>query len=241
MSFDQDFLDKFYTRLSQIYDANDARQSGYQFSWWFRRLSNIVKRQLIVHEIDPAVVIDLGCGSGLFLQQAFPESQNLIGVDYNESACLRALARGIRAVRADLFNLPFKDSQASTVCCINVLQQFEHNAVADLLKSVSNLLKPEGVFILVWRNNASGLHKIAKLSSLLNRKEDKHPAWHGHSLQAISEHLHSNNFEIKGARLIAPIFGCSLRTNSTFGNFFGTEFFVLAAKSLKNQVRHTPS
>lgn len=230
MSLDKVDLDNFYTNLSQIYGANDARQSGYQFSWWFRRVSDIVKRLLGAHDVDSTFVIDLGCGGGLFLQRVFPGGTNLFGVDYNEVMCRRALERGINAIRADIFRLPFKDFQATTVCCINVLQQFEPDAVSNLLVSISKLLQPDGALVLVWRNNSNTLHQIARLKSFIEMKKDKSPAWYGHSLQAIAEQLRSNNFQIKSTCLIAPILGISLPADSALGNLFGTEFFALAVK-----------
>ena len=67
----QDYLDRFYTKLAQIYLKDDARQSGYQSTWWFRRVVNVIKTELKIHNIYSETIVDLGCGSGLFLKNVF--------------------------------------------------------------------------------------------------------------------------------------------------------------------------
>ena len=226
----QDSLDRFYTKLAQIYLKDDARQSGYQSTWWFRRVVNVIKTELKIHKIYSETIVDLGCGSGLFLKHVFPKHKNLIGVDFNELACERALQRGINAIRADIFNLPFKEQSLTNICCINVLQQFSFDDISHFIKSSASILRQDGIFILVWRNDECVLHKLARLVYSLSFKKNKSFSWYGHSLHDIVTLLSVNRIGILSACAISAVLGTRLRSSSPISRLLGAEFFVVAVK-----------
>lgn len=73
------------------------------------------------------VVLDVGCGSGLFFPETAGKAQTLVGVDVSCSLLCKAKVQAkkylnVHVVQADADHLPFKTQSFDQVFCFTVLQ-----------------------------------------------------------------------------------------------------------------------
>lgn len=111
----------------------------------------VLKDVAAIVDVKTAKVLDVGCGTGLFMSPVIQWGcSNLSGVDGPTDCADRAIARGYKEVRVvdDLSesSLPFEDSSFDLVVCKDV---FEHllNPLHSL-KEIYRVVKPGGYFLL---------------------------------------------------------------------------------------------
>lgn len=129
------------------------------------------------HYLAGRAVLDVGCGSGGFLERS-PESR--FGIDVSSSLLAGCRRQGLKVARASATALPFPDSSFDGVHCDNVIEHLPPAEAARLVFEVARVLRPGGLAVLksplgegVW-NTFSHVRPyppaaIAKL--LLQRKE----------------------------------------------------------------------
>jgi len=104
-----------------------------------------------------AQVLDAGCGSTAPLLRKYSDKCDIIGVDL-----VRTFPPGVRAITADLRQLPFPDSSFSLVCSQSV---FEHLTEPQLvLEEFFRVLRPGGLCIISTPNKYDYTSIIAKHS-----------------------------------------------------------------------------
>lgn len=127
-------------------------------------------------------VIEIGCGSGRFIEsvQAARPALTCHGLDLSENAIRQAKARGspvqYHVGRAD--PLPFEDGRFAALLMIDVLEHVPDMAVA--LAEVRRVLAPGGVFHLVFPCEGHPLTLVGRLR-FLRRFKERH-AGHLHAL-----------------------------------------------------------
>lgn len=105
-------------------------------------------RARLVPPAGPAggVLVDLGCGAGLFAEHAAARGYVHVGIDLSKTALPQARDHGVLAVRADVLRLPIRDGAADVVAAGEIL---EH--VSDLPAAVAEacrVLRPGGTLVL---------------------------------------------------------------------------------------------
>jgi len=123
----------------------------------------LLHRQLLVLErIAGVVVVDVGCGSGLFVREAsrrFPE-KTIVGVDYAHDniriAQLLSPQLADRFRQMSAYRLELTDASVDCVTMQEVLEHLEGAALA--VKEANRVLRPGGLLIVsvpnpyyVWR------------------------------------------------------------------------------------------
>jgi len=101
-----------------------------------------------------ATLLDLGCGSGEFLaflgDCGFTRAE---GVDVSESRVREASARGLKATRADAFELLGSAAgRFDAIVALDVLEHFTREEGLNLLGRVFRALKPNGRLVLQTPN-----------------------------------------------------------------------------------------
>jgi ubiquinone/menaquinone biosynthesis C-methylase UbiE len=93
-------------------------------------------------------ILDLGCGTGMFLNELSTRAKFVVGVD--ASLEMLKLARGrvrkARLVQADADSLPFADRSFDFVVSITLLQNMPDPAAT--VREVARILRPSGVAVL---------------------------------------------------------------------------------------------
>ena len=102
----------------------------------------------------PRSVLEVGCGTGVFADRMMRENPRAAVVATDRSARLVELtaARGVRALPADVQQLPFGDAQFDVVVALWMLYH-----VPDLhrgLAEVRRVLRPGGLFVAVTNGDA---------------------------------------------------------------------------------------
>jgi SAM-dependent methyltransferase len=125
---------------------------------WLRRLVlsdhlRFVERALNESEA-PGMVLDVGCGDGLFLQMlAGRGRRNIAGLDFSLDAATAAWTRaGLPVVCGTLSRAPFAPGSCAMVTMFHVLQHLYHPA--SYLDAAHELLAPEGRLIVQVPNVA---------------------------------------------------------------------------------------
>jgi SAM-dependent methyltransferase len=125
---------------------------------WFRRLVlrdhlRFVERALNESEA-PGMVLDVGCGDGLFLEMLAGRGRpNIAGLDFSLDAATAAWRRaGVRVACGTLSRAPFAPGSCAVVTMFHVLQHLYQPA--RYLDAARELLAPEGRLIVQVPNAA---------------------------------------------------------------------------------------
>lgn len=125
---------------------------------WFRRLVlrdhlGFVERALNESEA-PGMVLDVGCGDGLFLEMLAERGRpNIAGLDFSLDAATAAWTRaGVPVVCGTLSRAPFAPGSCAAVTMFHVLQHLYQPA--GYLDAARQLLAPEGRLIVQVPNVA---------------------------------------------------------------------------------------
>jgi len=118
---------------------------------------------------DGAIVLDAGCGNGLFWRK-FLAPRPVIGVDYSLRMCELAAAKGMTAHQADILKLPFADAQFDLVYCAEIIQYIED--LPALMTEFSRVCRNGGRIVVSTINRTSLLQRSVRSIRLFLPRED---------------------------------------------------------------------
>jgi ubiquinone/menaquinone biosynthesis C-methylase UbiE len=115
-------------------------------------------------------VLDLGCGAGYGSFMLSEVAESVVGVDISPEAIDHAKetykSSNLGFVVGDVGKLPFKDREFNACVCFEVIEHIDNPN--DLLKEVSRILDPKGVFVISTPNRAV---KISSTPNPFHKKE----------------------------------------------------------------------
>lgn len=131
-------------------------------------------------------VLDLGSGTGKFLNYLKALSENIIAVE-PVAEMLQQLQKkhpNIKtlAARSDQILLP--DQSIDAIFCA---QSFHWFANADTLNEIHRLLQPDGALVLVWNQRDIRVDWVAALADVLSQFEGDTPRYHSGQWQKVFE------------------------------------------------------
>ena len=98
----------------------------------------------------PDTIVDLGCGTGEFLNDCRRRKRDAIGVDSNETLANRCRAQGLKVENDSICELhSLKGREFKYAVCDNVLEHLEVNQIQRFFERVGTLLAPRGTLICV--------------------------------------------------------------------------------------------
>jgi len=140
-------------RYDETADFYDMRYTSIQWEKYEAVKKYLPKRA--------AHILDLGCGTGMFLEELAQRGEIVIGVD--SSAEMLGIARkrvgGASLVRADADHLPFEDRSFDVVVSVTLLQNVPEPAAT--MKEIARVLKPGGVAIMTSLKRKHGPEQLA--------------------------------------------------------------------------------
>lgn len=136
--------------------------------WWFQSRLLMTER-LLRREILPRFagrvprMLDLGCGTGLFLKRRQTES-DAIGSDIAPDALAFCRDRGIgKLILADAGKIPLADASVDVVTAFDLIEHVTDDQ--ELVREVRRVLRPGGFLLatvpahpLLWSNHDVSLH-----------------------------------------------------------------------------------
>lgn len=123
-----------------------------RFDWYY--MPNKWEFQAALRALDPSSrVLEVGVGSGYFLQAARTQGLTVSGVELNPSAAARVRAQGFEVFEVDLAELVLRlDAPYDAVCAFQVLEHVPDPR--GLLESMLAVLRPGGRLVLSVPNAA---------------------------------------------------------------------------------------
>lgn len=115
-------------------------------------------------------VLDIGCGSGLFLKMVHSKSNAITGIDLSDELLGIARQRNpdARLLNQDMHQLPFADKSFHLVTAFNSIQYAED--LSHVLAEIKRVLNDDGKLVIgVWGSAAEceSLSVLASIASLL--------------------------------------------------------------------------
>jgi ubiquinone/menaquinone biosynthesis C-methylase UbiE len=210
---------------------NDARANGYRLHTYFLKEQEIIVSSL---NKETGIILDVGCGSGLMGVPLLNQAKLLIGLDFNEQACLTAKYNSLAVIRGDAFNIPFKDRTINNAYCCQFLNQQSSDNMKLLLSECHRILIPGGQMILIWRNGEALIHKVAhaifKLSDLISDRPSFPMV--NHSISEVEDYATSLGFEISKKETIFPLIRWqSHKFDSLLSRVIGASFFLVLKRN----------
>lgn len=138
-----------------------------------RRYQKIQKNkfQSVLEELNEADrVLDVGCGTGLFLGEVIKKSEFVVGTDFSFEMLAKAKKQTNFAslVLADADNLPFQDGIFDAVVSLTLLQNMPDPT--HTVREMSRVIKPQGKLILTSLRKKHSVDEIEELVSSANLK-----------------------------------------------------------------------
>ena len=118
--------------------------------WWFIGVRLMAKNLIALCNPGgrPLKILDIGCGTGAFMDELTSQGHEVFGLDIAEEALRFCKMRGHKKVYlADAAKLPFADRSFDLVTAIGVIEHLDHDEI--FLKEVARILKPEACFVML--------------------------------------------------------------------------------------------
>lgn len=107
--------------------------------------------------LSPLPILDLGCGSGVFLELVRERSRNGRGVELAAEAVEVGRAKGLDVAQGDV--MQFLQSQSPAACsgiyCSHLIEHFSYPDACRLLELCCRVLAPAGRLIVITPNPVS--------------------------------------------------------------------------------------
>ncbi len=115
--------------------------------WYWRDEVECYFLKNIIKEMEPNVILDVGCGIGSKLNVL--KNYNVIGLDYSFSAVRICKDDGFDVIQSSVNQMPFKDNSFDFVYCFRVFQILPSwDLIKDSFKEVTRVLKVGGYLLM---------------------------------------------------------------------------------------------
>lgn len=129
-----------YNNISPVYNER------YKVS----ALEGVEKKLIAIAEnLKPGKILEVGCGTGHWLNLLSKYSTQLYGADYSTGMLNIAKKSNdiLNVVNADANKLPFHGNSFDLILCINAIHHFANKK--SFIDNISSLLKPNGVLCIM--------------------------------------------------------------------------------------------
>jgi ubiquinone/menaquinone biosynthesis C-methylase UbiE len=94
-------------------------------------------------------VLDVGCGSGGFLEILQKNTKiKVVGTDFNPDCVDVCLTRGLDVTLGNALDMPYQNNSFDGVYCSHVMQVFSSSQAVTLIKELSRVVKPNGIIVI---------------------------------------------------------------------------------------------
>ena len=147
--------------------------------------NNLIKRILDDFDLELKQILEIGCGTGIFLEYLGGVNASLTGLELDEKAFAlaskRCKASNITIIQRDFFEI--YDS-FDIILCFDVLEHIKDDNAA--LQKIGTLLKSGGYLIITVPGN----------KALYGQKDIAHGHYRRYGKVELLDKLHQNRFEV---------------------------------------------
>jgi len=136
--------------------------------------------------------LDLACGTGRLTRGVSLRGIDVVSADYSQemidAACEKCRQENIKAhfVKEDAFNLSFPENHFDAVFTMRFIRHFEYDKRQELYEQIHRVLKDDGFLIFEVLNERVD-----------TQAHERHAHDETYTLEAITEELRKNGFEIR--------------------------------------------
>jgi len=194
----------YYDQLAPEYD--DDRFNNTYGQYLHHQEHQILQRQLNGISLDN--ILDMGCGTGRFLQHAGH------GVDFSEGMLQQAQSKfpNRQLTISDISNMPFEASSFKAIYSLHVFMHLDMETIHATIRDAHRILESDGILIFDFPSKAR--------RELINYKKE---GWHGNTALDIAtvEQLTEGLFDLENYEgvLFFPIHRVPIRLRSFFRFF----------------------
>jgi 2-polyprenyl-3-methyl-5-hydroxy-6-metoxy-1,4-benzoquinol methylase len=151
----------------------------------------------LVHQIRPKSILEIGCGSGEFLQKISSGVEYSFGIDINESALTSARQKGLEVSSASVNDL---DRSFDMVFLFQVLEHLE--SPGNFLRAIEAKLNPGGILVLAVPNPDGYLKDLGTVT--LDMPPHHNTGWKKETFEALAKMLNMKitNYETERLRYV---------------------------------------
>jgi ubiquinone/menaquinone biosynthesis C-methylase UbiE len=119
-----------------------------------------------LHVSNRSLVVDVGCGTGLFFAHVAEKANMVVGVDISSKLLAKAKERArnfcnVHLVLGDADHLPFKKHAFTVASAFTLLQNMPKPLIT--LKEIKRTMKPKGLVVVTGLKKAFSLTAFAEL------------------------------------------------------------------------------
>jgi 2-polyprenyl-3-methyl-5-hydroxy-6-metoxy-1,4-benzoquinol methylase len=159
---DETFYIKYYSEGYYNPDSIGSFELANKMAILLERISYRLKEKLILRSIKqiPVSILDVGCGSGIFLSYLNKNKFDRYGLEINDEGVRICKKKNIPVISTDLMKTNFQDKKYNVVTLIHVLEHLP--SPVEILKKINKIIASDGVLVLVVPNNRSFGCKIGR-------------------------------------------------------------------------------
>ncbi len=136
---------KYYNKISSKYEKQRTQK--------YFSLINELEIDTILPHINNKKVLEVGCGTGLILQEINKHASEAIGIDISEKMLDISRNKNLNVLNADINKIPFSDGYFDVVYSFKVLSHIKN--IESAIKEMTRVTKPTGKLFLEFYNPCS--------------------------------------------------------------------------------------
>ncbi|MDF1498783.1 MAG: class I SAM-dependent methyltransferase [Patescibacteria group bacterium] len=133
---------EYYNKTSNKYDRQRTKK--------YFSLINELEIDTVLPFVNNKKVLEVGCGTGLILQEINKYTFEAIGIDISDKMLDISKNKNLNVLNADVNKIPFPDEYFDVVYSFKVLAHIKNIEVA--LKEMARVTKPNGKLFLEFYN-----------------------------------------------------------------------------------------
>lgn len=123
------------------------------------------------------LVLELGCGTGLYTRLLAPRVRKIVGVDFSSIAIEQAIAQGkesnLEFIVGDIQNLAmFPDQTFDKILAIDLVEHLSNPQLENSLGEIARLLKKDGLFIFFTPCRSHWIERLKGQNFVLKQFEE---------------------------------------------------------------------
>ena len=151
---------------------------------FFGKTLSLVRKQIIANRVasifetyfpKQGKFIDCGCGSAETMIKIKRYNREIIALDYSEHALEKVRNNKSlpvsSTVKADIFDLPFKDNSIGGIWNLGVMEHFSPSEINKILDEFYRVLKKDSYCILLWPSIYGPTNIIFSILGFILRKQ----------------------------------------------------------------------